>query len=95
MNISRFATAAITAALLLLCPSGAASSEDDTTDERPVPQERYDDQAEQKYERQDFQRTERQPDGGEIPTVVDQERPAMPIPIPGVGRDDPDEAIDS
>ena len=34
MNISRFATAAITAALLLPCPSGAASSEDDTTDER-------------------------------------------------------------
>ena len=95
MNTSRIAAAAMAAALLLLCPSRADASEDRGTDERPAAQERRDDESERAQERQDLQKTERQSDGSEIPEVVDQERPAMPIPIPGVGRHESGETIDS
>ena len=70
-------------------------SEDRATDKKPAAEERRNDESEQDHEPQDLQRTERQSDGSDIPKVVDQERPAMPIPIPGVGRHESDATIDS
>ena len=96
MNTSRIAAAAMAAALLLLCPSRADASEDRATDEqaRCSGASRTTNPS-GPSERQDLQKTERQSDGSEIPKVVDQERPAMPIPIPGVGRHESGETIDS
>ena len=92
MNTSRI-PAVMATVLLLLCPSQADTSEECATEESAA--ERRDDESAQDHEPQDLQRTERQSDDSEISKVVDQDRPAMPIPIPGVGRQESDETIDS
>ena len=93
MNTSRIAAAAMAAALLLLCPSPADASEDREAEEQPAAEYRRNDEPQPDRERRDLKSTERQSGGGESPKVIDQERPAMPIPIPGVGRHESGETI--